>query len=234
MKIIGVEARFVILVLALIMLSWGMGYSEENDLGLQSTQAIGEKRVLIVVVRFPDAEPRVPIERVKQRVFALNTYVVEQSYGCASLKVDFRGYVTLPSSLGKYKVSQYNNQVDAGRVRKLVEDTMTRLENEVEFSSYDHMLIIPAVFTTTGDGYGMVCYCANPGMLTAIQKTHGVRSKVREAQRETRYETLTSKGGKPFKGGVFVGAENANLGMFAHDYFHALGGIYDKGRRFAP
>ena len=230
MKIIKVEAGFVMLVLAVVMLSWGIGYSEENDLGLQSKQAVGEKRVLAVVVRFPDAEPKVPIEMVKQRVFALNTYVVEQSYGLGSLNIDFRGYVMLPSSLSRYKVSQYNNQVDAGRVRKLIEDTMTILEKEVDFSSYDHMLIIPAVSTTAGTGYGMICYCANPGMLTAINWSKILASR----GRETQYETLRSKGGKEFKGGVFVGAENANLGMFAHDYFHALGGIYNGGKRFAP
>jgi hypothetical protein len=229
-KIIKVEAGFVMLVLAVIMLSWGIGYSEENDLGLQSKQAVGEKRVLAVVVRFPDAEPKVPIEMVKQRVFALNTYVVEQSYGLASLNIDFRGYVMLPSSLSRYKVSQYNNQVDSGRVRKLIEDTMTILEKEVDFSSYDHILIIPAVVTTSGTGYGMICYCANPGMLTEIKKTYGFRSRGREAP----YETVRSKGGKEFKGGVFVGTENANLGMFAHDYFHALGGIYNGRKRFAP
>ena len=231
MNIIRVKERFVILVLALIILSWGVAYGEETDLGLQSTQAISERRVLIVVVRFPDAAPTVPIEMVKRRaVTGLHTYVVEQSYGLASINADFRGYKTLTSSLSKYKVSQYNNQVDAGRVRKLVEDTMTTLENEVEFSSYDHILIIPAVSTTPGHGYGMICYCANPGMLTEIKRTPGVRSRGREPQ----YETIRSKGGKQFKGGVFVGAENANLGMFAHDYFHALGGIYDRGRRFAP
>lgn len=230
MKVVRVKARFMMFVLALIMLSWRMGYGEEDDLGLRSTQAIGEKRVLIVAVRFPDATPSVPLEMVKRRaVFGLKSYVVEQSYGLASVNADFRGYKTLPSSLSKYKVSQYNNQVDAGRVRKLVEDTMTTLENEVDFSSYDHMLIIPAVLTTAGQGYGMVCYCANPGMLTEIKKT-GVRSRGREPQ----FETLRSKGGKQFKGGVFVGTENANLGMFAHDYFHALGGIYGRGQRFAP
>ena len=102
MKIIRVKAGFVMLVLAVIMLSWGIGYSEENDLGLQSTQAIGEKRVLIVVVRFPDAAPTVPIEMVKRKaVSGLNTYVVEQSYGLASINVDFRGYITLPSSLSQ-------------------------------------------------------------------------------------------------------------------------------------
>ena len=231
MSIIRIKAAVGMLVLALIVLSWGTGYSEENDLGLQSTQAIGEKRVLIVAVRFPDAAPSVPIETVKRRaVSGLNAYVAEQSYGLASINADFRRYIALPSSLSKYKVSQYNNQVDAGRVRKLVEDTMTTLENEVDFSSYDHILIIPAVSTTAGHGYGMICYCANPGMLTEIKKTHGKRSWGREPQ----YETLRSKSGKQFKGGVFVGAENANLGMFAHDYFHALGGIYGRGQRFAP
>lgn len=230
MRIVKVETGFVILVFAVVMLSWGIGYSEENDLGLQSTQAIGEKRVLMVVARFPDATPKVPIEMVRQRAYALNTYVVEQSYGLASVNADFRGYITLPSSLSRYKVSEYNNQVDAGRVRKLVEDTMTILEKEVDFSSYDHMLIIPAVTTMFGEGYGMICYCANPGMLTEIKKTRGFRSR----GREPRYETVRSKGGKEFKGGIFVGTENANLGMFAHDYFHALGGIYNGGKRFAP
>ncbi len=116
MRLLRVEAGSLVLVLALIMLSPGMAFSEENDLGLQSTQSIGEKRVLVVVVRFPDATPRVPLEMVKRRADALNTYVVEQSYGLASVKADFHGYKMLPSPLGKYKVSQYNNQVDAGRV----------------------------------------------------------------------------------------------------------------------
>ncbi len=68
----------------------------------------------------------------------------------------------------------------------------------------------------------MICYCANPGMLSGVTKRY-----------VPRYETLKSAGGKEFQGGVFVSAENANLGMFAHDYFHAIGGIYE-GKRLAP
>jgi hypothetical protein len=136
------------------------------------------------------------------------------------VKADFRGWVKLPDSLEKYKVSPYNFEVDRSRVRKLVEDTMTALERDVEFSHYDHMLIIPGVLTMPGKGYGMICYCANPGMLT------GVRF-------EPAFVTLKSKGGKEFRGGVFVGAENAHLGMFAHDFFHALGGVQGK-KRLAP
>lgn len=198
-------------------------FAEESALGPQSRQSIGEKRVLIVVVRFPDVTPTTPIETVKRRVMSgFNQYVVEQSYGLASVKADFRGYVMLPDSLADYKVSPYNFRVDKTRIRKLIEDTMTTIEKEIDFQVYDHMLIIPAVHTMPGKGYGMICYCANPGMLSGVTKKY-----------VPRYVTMKTVGGKEFSGGVFVGAENANLGMFAHDYFHALGGIND-GKRLAP
>lgn len=202
---------------------WAKSIEEGGGLGPQSTQAIGEKSVLVVVVRFPDATPTTPIETVQKRVVAgLGSYVDEQSYGLASIKTDFRGYVTLPDSLADYKISPYNFRVDKSRIRKLIEDTMTAIEKEIDFSVYDHILIIPAVNTMPGKGYGMICYCANPGMLSGVTKRY-----------VPRYETLQTASGKEFKGGVFVGAENANLGMFAHDYFHALGGIHD-GKRLAP
>lgn len=196
---------------------------DEVDLGPQSTQAIGEKRVLIVVVRFPDATPATPLERLQKRVVSgLDSYVKEQSYGLASIKADFRGYVMLPDSLDDYKISPYNFRVDKSRLLKLIVDTMSAIEKETDFSVYDHMLIVPAVHTGPGKGYGMICYCANPGMLSGVTRGN-----------TPQYLTLKTPGGKEFKGGVFVGTENANLGMFAHDYFHALAGIQD-GRRLAP
>ncbi len=73
-----------------------------------------------------------------------------------------------------------------------------------------------------GKGYGMICYCANPGMLSGVTRGY-----------VPRYDTLRTAGGKEFKGGVFVGTENAGLGMFAHDYFPSLGGIHD-GKRLVP
>jgi hypothetical protein len=218
--------RFTPLILALfLVVNSGVlakSIEEESGLGPQSTQAIGKKSVLMVVVRFPDATPSTPIESVKRRVMAgLGSYVNEQSYGLASIKADFRGYVMLPDSLADYKISPYNFRVDKARIRKLIEDTMTAIEKEIDLSVYDHMLIIPAVHTMPGKGYGMICYCANPGMLSGVTKRY-----------VPRYVTMRTAGGKEFSGGVFVGTENANLGMFAHDYFHALGGIHN-GKRLA-
>lgn len=197
------------------------GPEESSGLGPQSKLAMGEQHVLMVAVKFPDVEPSFPLERTRKKVVVeLNQYIKEQSYGLTSVQADFRGWVKLPDSLSKYNISPYNFKVDRTRIRKLIEDTMTVLEKEVDFSRYQHILIIPGVRTTPGKGYGMICYCANPGMLTGVKGNLG-------------YVTLRSKGGKEFRGGVFVGAENAHLGMFAHDFFHALGGIHE-GKRLVP
>ena len=192
-----------------------------NFLDPQSRLSKGEQHVLMLAVRFPDAEPTVPLERIRNKaVIDLNEYIKEQSFGLTWVKADFRGWIKLPDPLSKYNVSPYNFKVDRTRVRKLIEDSMTAVEKEVDFSKYQHILIIPGVHTTPGKGYGMLCYCANPGMLTGVR-------------RNLAYATLRSKGGKEFRGGVFVGAENAHLGMFAHDFFHALGGLHEN-RRLVP
>ena len=211
------------ILLPLIACAGAQLKSQEEDpiLGPQSRLARGEQRVLMVAVKFPDVEPSFPLERIRKKVVVdLNEYVKEQSYGLAWVKADFRGWVKLPDPISEYKISPYNFKVDRTRIRKLVEDTMTALEKDVDFSQYQHILIIPGVRTTAGKGYGMICYCANPGMLTGVKGNLG-------------YATLRSRGGKEFREGVFVGAENAHLGMFAHDFFHALGGIHEK-RRLVP
>ena len=210
-----------LLMLFLLITCGGMqvkGPEESLNLGPQSKVAAGEQRVLMVAVKFPDVEPSFTLERIRKRaVVELNQYVKEQSYG---LTADFRGWVKLPAPISDYKISPHNFKVDRTRIRKFVEDTMTALEKEVDFSQYQHILVIPGAHTTPGKGYGMTCYCANPGMLTGVKGNLG-------------YATVRSKGGKEFRDGVFVGAENAHLGMLAHDFFHALGGIHEK-RRLTP
>ena len=222
MKRSAAAAAWVVLALTVFLASSASAFfGGEEGLGTQSDQAKGELRLLAVAVRFPDARPSFTLDNIRKRaVDDLDRYVREQSYGQAWLRADFRGWVDLPDPLSLYKVSPYNFQVDRRRVRKLIEDTLTGLEREVDFGRYQHVLIIPGVRTMPGQGYGMLCYCANPGMLT------GVRGNLA-------YATVRSRGGKEFGGGIFVGCENAHLGMFAHDFFHALGGI-DAGKRRVP
>ena len=222
MRRMGVAAAGIVLALLIVLTSDAVAFfGGDAGLGTQSDQAKGELRVLAIAVRFPDAKPSFNLDNIRKRaVDDLDRYVREQSYGQAWLKADFRGWVDLPDPLSSYKVSPHNFKVDRRRVRKLIEDTMTGLEKDVDFSRYQHMLIIPGVRTMPGQGYGMLCYCANPGMLT------GVKGNLA-------FTTVRSRGGKEFGGGIFMGCENAHLGMFAHDFFHALGGI-DAGKRRVP
>ena len=208
-----------------ILLVWlprpAVGSKGETILGPQSKHAIGEQRVLALAVRFPDVEPRFAIERVRKKVVkGLTRYVKEQSFGQTWVKTDFRSRILLPDPIRKYKVSPYNFKVDRTKVKKLIQDSMTAVEKNVDFSRYQHIIVIPRAFTTPGKGYGMMCYCANPGMLSGVRK-------------QPRYVPVKSKGGTTFRGGVCVATENAHLGMFAHDFFHALGGIH-KDRRLIP
>jgi hypothetical protein len=198
---------------------------EDPVLGPQSQQSLGEQRVLVVAVRFPDLQPRLSLQQIRRRaVDDLNHYVREQSYGLTWVKADFRGWVTLPDSLPKYRIRPYNFEVDLTRLRKLIQDTMTAIENEVDFSQYHHMLIIPGAFTGRGKGYGMICLCANPGMLGTVRK---------RGYYYRRYVMVDSKGGKPFQGGISIAAENAHPGMFPYDFLYYLGGLYEN-RRLVP
>jgi M6 family metalloprotease-like protein len=201
--------------------SKGIKAPTADFLGPQSDRAKGEQRVLMVAVRFPGVEPRIPLGQLEKTVVEdFSEYVKGQSYGRTWIRPRFIGEVFLPDSISQYRVSPNNFEVDRRKVRKLIEDTMTAIENKVNFSEYQHMLIIPRAMTMPGQGYGMMCYCANPGMLTGVRGTPS-------------YVTLKSQKGKEFSGGVFVGAENAPLGMFAHDFFHGLGGV-QSNKRLAP
>ena len=60
-------------------------------LGPQSQQSLGEQRVLVVAVRFPDVQPRLSVQRIRRRaVEGLDRYVREQSYGLTWMNADFR------------------------------------------------------------------------------------------------------------------------------------------------
>ncbi len=89
MKSIKIMFRLSIVLCFLLIIVSGQAFASNpaGRLGPQSTQALGEKNVLMVVVRFPDATPSLPIEAVRKKVVGgLNAYVQEQSYGLASIK----------------------------------------------------------------------------------------------------------------------------------------------------
>ena len=225
--------EFLSLFIGFLIIPSAMGAKVDPVLGPQSEQARGEQHVLMVAVRFPDVEPTSSLEQLRRRaVEGLNKYIQNQSYGLAWVKADFRGWVPLSDSISKYKISPYNYQVDHGRIKKLIEDAMSAIDKETDFSQYHHMIIIPGAFTKPGSGYGMGSLCANPGMLSTFAYgstlTH---QKGRNPYRS--YITVKSRGGLKFQGGIVVAAENCHLGNFAYDFIYPLGGLYED-RRIVP
>jgi hypothetical protein len=222
--------EFLSLFIGFLIIPSAMGARIDPILGPQSEQARGEQHVLMVAVRFPDVSPTSSLEQIQRRaVQGLNSYIQNQSYGLTWVKADFRGWVPLSDSISKYKISQYNYQVDERRIKKIIEDTMTAIEKETDFSKYQHMLIIPGVFTKPGVGYGMGSLCANPGMLTRLDG--GVVSTFKAGRNPYRsYLTVKSKGGKKFDRGIYVVAESCPLNNFAYEFVCCLGGLHEDKR----
>ena len=191
---------------------------------LRAQHALGVQRVLVLAVSFPDVPTVPPLRRIKERMLdGPIEYYATQSYGKTQLQGEIRGWYQLPRPVAEYKVAPYNTEVDRNRVRRLVEDDFNAADTEVAFDRYDHVIIVVGVATRPGVGYGMIAYSANPGMLTM----RGMRKG------NARMETIATRGGQRFSGGIVVMAQNAHLGHVVHDLAHALGGVVG-GRRPIP
>ena len=181
----------------------------------------GPQRLLIVAVRFPGIRPTLNLTELQAKVDRVKRYVEESAYGKMKLETDMVGWYELPAPLGEYAVSPYNYKVDRTRVRRLLADALSAASREADLEKYRVVWIVVGVRTTPGEGYGMIAYAANPGMLS------GVRFQ------KVRMETIELQGGRPFSGAVIVSADNAHMGHAAHDLLHALGGAQD-GLRVVP
>ena len=192
----------------------------DPTLGLVSDLARGTKHYLVILVNFPDVQPRLPLNSVKERATTrLARWYEAASNGQTHFVPTVKDPYTLPQPLDTYQLSPYNFEVESGRVYALVRDALSLAEADgVALNNFDVVAIILRCFTLPGRGYGMMCYCANPGML----------SKVR--YNRARYVPITTMNGTRFQKGVVVMVENFHLGFLAHDLAHAIGGVYEGTR----
>lgn len=186
-----------------------------------SAPVLGAQRVLVVAVRFPGTTPTVDLTQIQDKIGRVDNYIRESSYGKAWLAPKLAGWYEMPHGVSTYKVSPYNRDVDPERVRRLVVDALSAAQRDVDLDQYDTVWIMVGAFTRPGEGYGMLCYAANPGMLS--------KGFIR-GQFEPQLETVVLAGGRPFAKPVTVSVENAHIGHVVHDMLHALGGIKDRKR----
>ncbi|MEW6352503.1 MAG: hypothetical protein AB1646_25940 [Thermodesulfobacteriota bacterium] len=169
----------------------------------------------VLLVEFPDVPHRVDKDLVRMRFSQhLNAYVQEMSYQKAALSVDVtKKWHTLPRPIAEYRISSRNLEVDRSRIRRLIDDSLAAVDQEVDFSRYDFVAIVLAAEV---QDYGMIGLCGYPGML-------GWSSEA----------ALKTKSGRRIKGGVAIFCFRAHLGTLFHDVAHILGGVKD-GKRMVP
>jgi M6 family metalloprotease-like protein len=208
--------------LALILLAAGLAGPAPATAGVADPVLVaGPQKILVVAVRFPGTEPSQTLPQIEQKVDQVGGYIRMASYGKAWLEPRLTGWYEMPAPLAEYRVSPFNYKVDRGRVRRLVADALTAARQDTDPNAYRCVWIVVGVRTRPGEGYGMIAYAANPGMLSGVVRSRG---------RKARLESVELPGGGSFAGPAIVSAENAHVGHAAHDLLHALGGEKDGSR----
>ena len=189
------------------------GAALESVLGVHTTKAVGEQKVIVIMADFPDVTPTLSKEQVYDKVFVdLDVYFRDASYGQMWLTGNVTGPYMLPQPISDYNISIHNLEADRTKVRALVTDALNAADHEVNFSRYSHVMIVLGASYTQFTG---VCYCAIPGMLGSSDTT----------------KILTKSGQAISSAAVF--SEDCYLGNFVHDTIHMLGGVIG-GSRVTP
>jgi len=208
-----VVASTLIVLLVLVMDSAFAAATDRPATAAAPTKANSIERGIVILVNFADVQHPVNSELVRMRFNKqLNDYVREMSYGKVSLDVDVTArWYTLPHSVGHYRISSRNLEVDKTRVRELIDDALTAADKDVDFSRYSFTVIFLGAKLAD---YGMIGLCGYPGMLGWMAEG-----------------ALKTRSGQVVRGGVAIFSFQAHLGTLFHDVAHILGGVQDGKRR---
>jgi len=199
--------------LALLCVARVQSYAANDTNGQEA--CITVLRPLVIQIEFPGTRKNISTGAVRGKFLdQLDEYVREMSYN----KVCIKGEITdkwykLPSPISNYWVPWQNQQVNRSHVRNLVSDSLNAVDQDVDVSKYDFVIIaLAATFKEWGNN-GIAAY---PGML-------GWKSE----------ESLFTRSGRKVNRGIVVYASTAQLGQVFHDVAHVLGGV-KEGKRVLP
>ncbi len=187
--------------------------AQDSILGFHTTEAIGKKKLVVILADFPDIKRMHPENLIKDRTVGFVTnYYREASYNQMTFEGEITKRYILPNPVEHYKISPINMEVDRTRVLSLVNDVVNAADSDLKFSEDLYVMISLGAPPLE---YGMVGYCAVPGMLGFMSDS-----------------PVTTKSGEIIsKATVFC--ETAHLGTYIHDTLHLLGG-YIGGQRLTP
>jgi len=218
-----VAVRFrvgLVVLLAAASLAWPPAPARAGGGVGAPSPVVGVQRVLVIPVQFADVAPGKTIREIQGKARRIAEWVAQASYGKARVEFRVLDWQRIPERLDLYRVSPHNYEVDRTRVRRLVEAALSLAGRTARLEDFSVFYVVVGAHTMPGSGYGMIAYCANPGMLSGVR-------------RSARLEPLHLQDGRDLAVPVIVSAENAHPGHAAHDLLHALGGARD-GRRAVP
>jgi len=176
-----------------------------------SEKATGRQNILVIMAKFPDVNPSLSIERLREKYFGkLNRYLKAVSHGKTWIEGKMTDWYTLPHEVGHYRLSSHNLAVDKQRVHRLIQDAINLADQDEDFAQYSMLFVS---LGAKRQDYGMMGLCGYPGML-------GWQSQI---------PVRTTAKGQRIPGGVAIYCENAHVGVVFHDMAHIMGGV--KGSR---
>lgn len=170
---------------------------------------------LVIQVEFPGTRRNISTGSVREKFLdQLDAYVREMSYNRVCIKGEITDkWYKLPSPISNYWIPWQNLQVDRSIVRNLVSDSLNAVDQEIDVSKYDFVIIVLAA---TFDEWG------NPGIAAYPGRGVGKSDNI-----------LFTRSGRKVNRGIAVYASTAQLGQVFHDVAHVLGGVKD-GKRVLP
>ncbi len=186
----------------------------QSMFGVHTTKAVGEQKVIVIIADFPDVKPTLSKQQIYNMVFVdFDNYLRDASYGQMWLTGNVAGPYILPNPISYYNYSVHNLEADRTVIRALATDAFSAADVDVNFSQYSHvMLVVQAAKISQFTGSSG---CFIPGLL-GRSETDSVVTK--------RGQIITS---------AAVFPEDSDLGNFAHDTIHMLGGVIE-GNRVTP
>jgi hypothetical protein len=172
---------------------------------------------LVVRIEFQDVK-RPLNKKVIERHFveAPDRYFREMSYGktCLIGTVTDKKYL-LPGSIRQYFVPWQNLKVDKKKLRRLVSDTLTGVERDLDISKFD---VVVFVLSANGKQWGNHGLNAYPGLLGLTPENR-----------------LATRAERKVKGGISIYAISAwkSTSKIIHNIAHILAGVRDD-RRVLP
>jgi hypothetical protein len=170
---------------------------------------------LVIQVEFPGTWRSISSSAVKTKFLdELDEYIREASYGKVCIKGEITDkWYTLQNPIANYWIPWQNHRADKSNLRNLVSDSLNAVEQDIDVSKYDFVILALGATIKEWGNNGVAAY---PGML-------GWKSDT----------SLFTRSGRKVNRGIVVFASTVTLGHVFHDVAHVLGGVKD-GRRVLP